>query len=129
MARILVVDDDEQLLLLLRQVLQKAGFEVLSTADGPQGIEIYQRERPDLVLLDVGLPTMDGIEVLKSIISHDEDAKIIVFTAYAAEWTSTEAYNHGACDFIEKPVRPDILLGRIRSALQQSDEEARNPEI
>ena len=120
MPRILVIDDDEQLLLLVRQILQKEGYDVSSTADGPHGIEIYKRERPDLVLLDIGLPSMDGIEVLKTIISHDESAKVVVFTAYGAEWTSTEAYSSGACDFIEKPVRPDVLLERIRCALESA---------
>lgn len=124
MARILVVDDDEQLLLLLRQILQKEGYDVLSTADGPQGIEIYRREHPHLVLLDVGLPTMDGIEVLKTIISQDENAKIIVFTAYGSEWTSSEAYKNGASDFIEKPIRPDALLKRIAAVLEQNDQKS-----
>lgn len=117
MARILVIDDDEQLLLLVRQALQREGYEVLSTADGPQGIEIFKRERPDLVLLDIGLPTMDGIEVLKAIRSTDAQAKVIVFTAYASEWTSSEAFAHGACDFIEKPVKPTHLFERIQTAL------------
>jgi len=124
MARILVVDDDEQLLLLLRQVLQKEGYEVYSTADGPQGLDIYKRERPDLVLLDVGLPSMDGIEVLKNIISHDEQAKVIVFTAYGGGMTANEAYSSGACDFVEKPVRPAILLERIRCALESAGDGA-----
>jgi len=119
MPRILVVDDDEQLLLLVRQILQKEGYEVLSTADGPHGIEIYIRDRPDLVLLDIGLPSMDGIEVLKNIRAQDEKAKVIVFTAYAAEWTSTEAYASGASDFIEKPVKPSLLLERIRKLLER----------
>jgi DNA-binding response OmpR family regulator len=124
MARILVVDDDEQLLLLLRQILQKEGYDVLSTADGPQGIEIYKREHPDLVLLDVGLPTMDGIEVLKTIVSFNENATVIVFTAYGSEWTSTEAFKGGAVDFIEKPVRPDVLLKRISEALHRAGKKA-----
>ena len=117
MARILVIDDDEQLLLLVRQALQREGYDVLSTADGPQGIEIYKRENPDLVLLDIGLPTMDGIEVLKAIRSFDGDAKVIVFTAYASEWTSSEAFGNGACDFIEKPAKPAHLFERIKTAL------------
>jgi DNA-binding response OmpR family regulator len=117
MARILVIDDDEQLLLLVRQALQKEGYEVLSTADGPQGIEIFKREKPDLVLLDIGLPTMDGIEVLKAVRAIDPESKVIVFTAYASEWTSSEAFAHGACDFIEKPVKPAHVFNRIKSAL------------
>ena len=82
MAKVLVIDDDEMHLMLMGNILENAGYNVSSTADGPQGIAMYKEHRADLVLLDLGLPSMNGIEVLREIRAADAESKVIVVTGY-----------------------------------------------
>jgi len=119
--RVLVIDDDELQLALTRALLNDAGYAVTATADGPQGIEIYREERPDLVLLDLGLPSMSGISVLQAIRAIDGRARVIVVTGYASRESADEARQHGAMDFIEKTVSQEVLLEKIRAAINRPD--------
>jgi DNA-binding response OmpR family regulator len=117
MPRVLVIDDDEITLTLLQNVLQDEGCEVFSTADGPQGITIFKRMEPDLVLLDLGLPSMNGLEVLRKIKAIDQDARIIIVTGYGTEEAAEVARKYGAFDFVQKPANYEDFLTRIRAAL------------
>jgi DNA-binding response OmpR family regulator len=117
MYKVLIVDDDEVLLALTHNLLEEEGYRVLSTADGPQGITIYKQLRPDLVLLDLGLPHMSGFEVLRKIRAFDQKAKIIIVTGHDSRESADVALRHGASDFVVKPFSHVDLLNRIRSVL------------
>jgi DNA-binding response OmpR family regulator len=118
MHKVLLIDDDEMLLMTIGRVLEEEGYTVLSTADGPRGIAMYEEHRPDVVLLDLGLPSMSGIEVLKEIRSRDEKARVIVVTGYGAGESVEAAIRHGACDYVQKSINIESLLEKIRSAIQ-----------
>jgi two-component system chemotaxis response regulator CheY len=90
---------------------------LLTTADGPQGIELYKKEKPDIVLLDVGLPTISGLEVLKQIKQFDPDAKIIMITGYPSSLMKEEAMSNGAFAFYEKPGVIRVLREVTQNAL------------
>ncbi|HTK82624.1 MAG TPA: response regulator [Bacteroidota bacterium] len=117
MKKALVIDDDEMDLELLRFVLSKEGFTVIATADGPQGALLYRHHRPDIVFLDLGLPSMSGIEVLKDIRVYDTNAKVFLITGYGSADAATAARELGAVEFMEKNSDVDIMVGKIRAAL------------
>jgi DNA-binding NtrC family response regulator len=122
MYKILIIDDDEVLLRMLSITLAEEGYSVLTTADGPQGITLYKEHRPALVLLDLGLPSMNGIEVLKEIRRFDNKAKVIVVTGYGSVESAVGAIRHGAWDYVQKPVETDILLRKMETALSRIGE-------
>jgi DNA-binding NtrC family response regulator len=122
MHKILIIDDDEVLLKLLSMALMEEGYSVLSTADGPQGITLYRDHEPALVLLDLGLPSMSGIEVLKELRRLDNKAKVMVITGYGSVESAVVAIRHGAWDYVQKPIDTDALLRKMEIALSQPDE-------
>jgi len=126
MTRVLVIDDDEMMLHPLSVYLTGSGYNVISTADGPQGITIYKREKPDVVILDLGLPTMDGLEVLKEIRGYDSKAKVIIATGYGSPNTVGEALSSGAFAFIDKPFDVESLIEIIKAAIKPTDETGNN---
>ncbi len=117
MQNILLIDDDEIQLQLQRSLLMHEGYNVYATADGPQGIGIFKRTRMDLVLLDLGLPSMSGIEVLKELRRLDPAAKVIVITGYPSVESSVVALRAGAWDYVQKPVNIPVLLKKVSNAL------------
>ncbi len=121
MNKILIIDDDEVQLQLQRSILMEEGYSVYSTADGPQGITIFKKHKFDLVLLDLGLPSMSGIEVLKELRKLDSKAKIIVVTGYPSVESTVLAMRSGAYDYIQKPVDVESLLKKISIALSAVD--------
>ncbi len=121
MRRILIIDDDEVQLRLQRILLMEEGYTVHTTADGPQGIAIYKKHKFDLVLLDLGLPSMSGIEVLKEIRRVDGKAKVIVVTGYPSVESTVLAMRSGAYDYVQKPVNVEALLKKISTALNIVD--------
>ena len=123
MPKVLVIDDDEITLTLIQNILQDEGCEVFSTADGPQGITIFKRQKPDLVLLDLGLPSMNGLEVLRKIRALDGEAKVIVVTGYSSVESAEVAQRYGAFDYVKKPANYSDFLSRIRTALGIKPEE------
>lgn len=118
MSKILIIDDDEMMLRALSNYLNDKGFSILTTADGPQGILIYKNENPDVVILDLGLPSLDGRDVLKHIINYDRDAKIIISTGYGSKQIEDEALKNGAFAFFSKPFDVVVLIEKINSALR-----------
>lgn len=122
MHKILVIDDDEVLLRLLSINLGEAGYSVLTTADGPRGIALYKEQMPSLVLLDLGLPTMSGVEVLKEIRALDSKAKVIVVTGYGSVESAVIAIRFGACDYVQKPFDMDVLSRKMETALSSVGE-------
>ena len=117
MPKILIIDDDEVLLHLLQNLLKDQGYEILATADGPRGIDLYKEQQPDLVLLDLGLPSLNGLEVLREIHEFDDKARVIIVTGYGSRDTADVASRSGASGFFQKPFDFEVLLHRIRVLL------------
>ncbi len=115
---IMIVDDLAFIKLLLKDLIEKAGFRVIGEAsDGEEAIDMYQEKRPDLVLLDITMPKMDGITALKKILALDPDAKIIMCSALGQQRLIVQAIQLGAKDFIVKPFRPERVITSIKKAL------------
>ncbi len=117
MSTILVIDDDEIFLAVVTKLLGTAGYAVHSTADGPRAIAMFQTIRPDIVLLDIGLPSMSGIEVLHALRKIDAHAKVVVVTGYRSDALKQAALMGGASEVLHKPIRSDVLIEKIRLAL------------
>lgn len=124
--RVLVVEDSAVIQRLISVCLRPAGVEVETRSDGPTGLEAALTTRPDLVILDVGLPRMDGWEVLERIRSdvRTRGMKVLVLTAHAQEETRERADRGGADAFLTKPFRPDdlrsVALGLLASPAQEA---------
>ncbi|MFN7981040.1 MAG: sigma-54 dependent transcriptional regulator [Vicinamibacterales bacterium] len=117
--RILVIDDDSAIRSSLRMTLEYEGYECVLAATGQEGLSLLEREAPDLVLLDVKMPGMDGIEVLERIRAGNESVPVIVVSGHGTISTAVEATKKGAFDFIEKPFASDRVLVSLRNALDQ----------
>jgi two-component system, OmpR family, alkaline phosphatase synthesis response regulator PhoP len=113
--RILAVDDEESILELLKYNLEKAGYEVRTANNGELAVDLAKRFRPNLVLLDIMMPKMDGVETCRLLRSIPElDGIFIVFlTARSEEYSEVAAFEAGADDYITKPIKPRALLSRI----------------
>ncbi|MFN8178490.1 MAG: sigma-54 dependent transcriptional regulator [bacterium] len=119
-ARLLIVDDDASIRESLRRVLEYEDYAVLSAENGPRALEILAERRVDLVLLDVKMPGMDGLEVLEKARRLHSDLVCIMVSGHGTVQTAVEATKLGAFDFLEKPPDRDRLLLTIRNALQQA---------
>jgi two-component system cell cycle response regulator DivK len=113
---ILVIEDNEQNLYLMCFLLQKHGFGVVEARDGAQGIELADQLRPDAILLDIQLPTLDGYAVAAELRKNValRDTPIIAVTSYAMVGDREKALASGATDYIEKPINPDTFVDQIR---------------
>ena len=121
---ILVVDDEQDLLDLIEYNLKKEGFEVLKAEDGLEGIEVAREHSPDLVLLDIMMPKMDGMEVVERM-RDDKKLKripIIFLTARGDEKTEVEGLDKGGDDYITKPISTTKLISRIKAVLRRFNE-------
>jgi two-component system KDP operon response regulator KdpE len=118
-ARILVIDDEPQIRRIMRETLAGAGYEVEDARTGVEGLEKLRQFLPDLVLLDINLPEMGGVEVCKAIRS-DSNIAIIMLTVRKAEAEKVAALDAGADDFVTKPFSTPELLARIRAALRRT---------
>jgi UDP-3-O-[3-hydroxymyristoyl] N-acetylglucosamine deacetylase len=120
--KILVVDDEDRVVRSIADVLGDEGFHVSIAKSGEEAIEAFQSEGPDVTLLDIWMPGMDGIEVLKRLKWIVPDCQVIMISGHATISTAMTAVKLGAFDFIEKPLSLDVLLSTIRRALdRQSD--------
>jgi two-component system KDP operon response regulator KdpE len=127
-SRILVVDDDKQLLRALRINLAARGYQVVLATDGATGLAAASRHQPDLVVVDLGLPDMDGVTVVEGVRGWSK-APIIVLSARDAEPAKVGALDAGADDYITKPFGMDELLARVRAALRRATPEAAAPVV
>jgi len=116
--KVLVVDDEEWMRDACAEILQPEGFEVLTAADGPSGLELIRGRSPDLMLIDLKMPGMDGIAYLKSVKAFDPDMVAIMITGYATLEAAVEAMKSGAYDFLPKPFKPADLRGVARRGLE-----------
>jgi len=125
--KVLVVDDEEPILELLKYNLEKQGYDVRTAIDGQVGVDIARKFHPDLVLLDIMMPKMDGVEACRQIRAMPELANtfVVFLTARAEEYSEIAAFDVGADDYILKPIKPRALMSRI-SALFRRESKKKN---
>lgn len=114
MALVLVVDDAAFMRMRLRKVLEADGHEVIEAGNGSEAVAAYDEHKPDITLMDITMPEMDGLEALRTIRAKHPDAKIIMCSALGQESTVIEAIKSGAKDFIVKPFQPDVVTGAVK---------------
>ncbi len=117
--KILIIDDDKQLRMLLKDRLRAQNYFIVEAENGKEGLELCKKELPDLILLDLQMPVMDGIEFLKLFNKEKIDTPVVVLTAFATIERAVEAMKLGAYDFLPKPCRPDHILLIVRKALER----------
>ena len=118
--KILVVDDEPNILATLGPLLRARGYDVLTAMTGRAAVQTVERDTPDLIVLDLGLPDIDGVEVCR-IVRETHNVPIVVLSARGAEGDKVRALDLGADDYVTKPFGPEELLARIRAALRRSD--------
>jgi two-component system alkaline phosphatase synthesis response regulator PhoP len=120
MQTVLVVDDEPKIARLARDYLEHAGYAVLTAGDGPSAVQAARTRRPDLVILDLGLPGLDGLEVLRTIRASGA-TPVVVLTARDTELDKLLGLELGADDYVTKPFSPRELVARVRAVLRRSE--------
>ncbi len=122
MPKLLIVEDMESVVTLLRTILEREGFEVVSAQDGLEALEAVRREKPDLLLLDLILPGLDGLEVLRRIRNDPQTAHlpVIILSGKEEERDKVIGLEIGADDYVTKPFQANELVARIKSRLRRS---------
>ena len=120
MTRILVVDDEPGILAAMVPLLESRGYEVATATSGHAALEVFDRHPAHLVILDLGLPDLDGVEVCRRL-REGRAVPIIILSARGAETDKVGALDAGADDYVTKPFGPDELLARVRAALRRAD--------
>ncbi|HEV3233958.1 MAG TPA: response regulator transcription factor [Candidatus Dormibacteraeota bacterium] len=128
MATILVVDDEPQIVRLVRDHLEAVGFSVLEATDGRGAVRAVTAGRPDLVVLDLGLPGLDGLEVTRAL-RKDNPVPIIMLTARSDESDKLVGLELGADDYMTKPFSPKELVARVRAVLRRAEAAATGPPV
>ena len=125
--KVLVVDDEEPILELLKYNLEKQGFDVRTATDGQVAVDVAKKFHPDLVLLDIMMPRVDGVEACRQLRAMPElvNTYIVFLTARAEEYSEVAAFDVGADDYILKPIKPRALMSRI-TALFRRDNAKKN---
>ncbi|MBV8387518.1 MAG: response regulator [Acidimicrobiia bacterium] len=118
--RVLIVDDEPDVLLLLRIELEAEGYDTLLAADGETAIRRILEERPDIVLLDVMMPVIDGWGVLQRLAEHNCDVRVIVLSAKASDGDVAHALELGAHEYVTKPFEPAALLATVAHVLSSA---------
>ena len=124
--KILVIDDDASLRRVVEYNLQEAGYQVLSAASGEAGLSMFGEEAPALVITDMKMPGMDGMQVLKAVKERSSETLVIMVTAFGTVDVAVEAMKAGAYDYITKPFNRDELLLTVAKALQMKGLAAEN---
>ena len=126
--KVLVVDDEMKITRLLRDYLQQAGFAVVTASDGPGALAVARSEQPDMIVLDLGLPGMDGLDVTRTLRSSS-DVPIIIVTARSEESDRIVGLELGADDYLVKPFSPKELVARVRAVLRRVDASVETSEL
>lgn len=129
--KILCVDDEQDILDLLKFNLEKEGYEVLTANNGKKAIEVAKKEIPDLIILDVMMPEMDGMEACRELreISTLSNTVITFLTARNEDYSQIAGFEAGADDFISKPIRQRVLVSKIKALLRRSGAAEANSEV
>ena len=119
--KLLAVDDNRQNLDLITATLEQEGLEILTTEDPESGLEMFLRLRPRIVLLDLVMPKMNGMELLERIVAIDPGTDVILITAHYSPESAVEAIQKGACDYLTKPLNIEKLRDRIARLLAEAE--------
>ena len=114
MSKILIVDDNDDLRTIMKIMLRE--FEVVEAKNGKEAVELFNDNKPDLVLMDILMPVMDGIEATEIIMEKDPDAVVVAITAYSSR--APEILNAGAKEVLKKPLRKEKLISKIKNHLK-----------
>jgi len=127
--KILIVDDEPDILEFMQYNLEKEGFEVFLAASGKEAIEVAKHELPDLIILDVMMPGMDGIETCRELRNDTRlrDTIIAFLTARNEDYSQIAGFESGADDYIAKPIKPRVLISRIKALLKRSGQLINDP--
>ncbi len=128
MPTVLIIEDEPELVKVLRSYLEQAGFQVLTAYRGDSGLSTWEHKRPDLVLLDLNLPGMDGLDVAREI-RRKSSTPIIMLTARVEETDQLIGLELGADDYITKPFSPRVVVARVRALLRRADSAPETPQI
>ena len=118
--KILIVDDEPSLLATIAPLLRSRGYDVMTATSGRAALDVAERDKPDLIVLDLGLPDMDGVDVCRAIREHST-TPVVVLSARGAESDKVRALDTGADDYVTKPFGVEELTARIRVALRRTD--------
>lgn len=115
-ARILIVEDNDDNMVLVRDVLTSRGYTVIEAVDGQQGLDLAQSERPDLIIMDLSLPLVDGWTVVRQLKADPELRRIpvVALTAHAMVGDREKALDAGCDDYLAKPIRLALLIGKVK---------------
>jgi two-component system alkaline phosphatase synthesis response regulator PhoP len=129
--KVLIADDEQDILDMLQYIMEKEGYEVKVAKSGPEAIKIAQEFQPRLILLDIMMPQMDGIETCRNMREIEElkDTIIVFLTARSEEYSEIAAFESGASDYIVKPIKPRALVSRIASYFRKESVSKRNSAI
>jgi two-component system nitrogen regulation response regulator NtrX len=128
-SRILVVDDEAAIRDSLRMILEYEDYEFVGASNGPDAIAQVQRDRPDLVLLDIKMPGMDGMEILRKLHALDETLPIVMISGHGTTATAVEAIRSGAIDFLDKPLSSERVIVTMQNVLRQSELRSENRDL
>ena len=120
MATVLIIEDEPELVKVLRSYLEQAGLDVLSAQRGDSGLALWEQKKPDLVLLDLNLPGMDGLDVARAI-RRTSSTPVIMLTARVEEADQLVGLELGADDYITKPFSPRLVVARVRALLRRAE--------
>ncbi len=126
--KILVVDDEPEIVKLVRAYLERAGFSVVTADDGQQALAVFRHERPNLVVLDLNLPGLDGLDVCRAL-RRDSDVPVIMLTARLEETDRLIGLELGADDYVLKPFSPREIVSRVRAVLRRAEGVPVRPEV
>lgn len=130
-AKILLVDDEPDILEIVSYNLKNEGYQVFTAQNGKEGIQKAKKKKPDLIILDVMMPVMDGIEACENIRKIPElDHTIITFlTARGEDYSMIAGFDAGADDYIPKPIKPRVLMSKVKSLLRRNTDKGDTPNI
>ena len=120
MKKILIVEDEDRMRKLIKDYLLRWGYIVVETGDGLEALEIFKKEQPDLIILDIMIPGIEGYEVANEI-KRVSNVPIIMLTAKSEEYDEVNGFKFGCDDYIKKPFSPKILMARIEALLRYVD--------
>jgi two-component system, OmpR family, alkaline phosphatase synthesis response regulator PhoP len=126
---ILVIDDEASLRKTMARILQQAGFQVTTAEDAEQGLAFLKTSTFDLILTDLRMPGIHGLDALKLITANYPSLPVILFTAQPDVNSAVEALRHGATDYLLKPLKPEVLIERVKTILLNQQKEKRKKEI
>lgn len=120
MVSLLIIEDNQEILESLAGALAQPGVEVLKASDSEKGIELFLRRRPQVVLADLVMPKLSGLDLLDRIMDVDPGTEVLLMTAHHSAETAVRAIKGGARDYLHKPVSPGVLLEKIGAAVQEA---------